>query len=151
MGKLSHCYPLFPAVSFLLAHIVRMPDGQTWPGRVAQGDGVGGNEFIKSVPLPLTLLYPFYSSAFWSLSLLAFPPHSHIPSLRSMRILVNPVCLSRSRSLFAVIWLWTIASPPWLHSHQSPHSSSWDQWYLLFTSALHLILRPCHSVSSNSR
>lgn len=89
---------------------------------------------MKSVPFLVTCLYPFYSCIFSSLPV-TFSLHS-FPSLCSVRISVNPWCLSRrrlrfllhgaedllqSKWLFTVIWHWTIASPPWPHCHLIPH------------------------------
>lgn len=92
--KVSCSHPPSYAVSFLLAYIVLVPDERVQPGRVAQGDGVGGKGFVKSIPLPLTLSILFLH--FFLAPCLLF----HYLSLHSARISVYLACLSRGGLVF---------------------------------------------------
>lgn len=67
---------------------------------------------MKSVPFLVTCLYPFYSCIFSSLPV-TFSLHS-FPSLCSVRISVNPWCLSRRRLRFLLHGAEDLLQSKWL-------------------------------------
>lgn len=160
-AKVSRPHPPAYAVSFLLAYIVPMPDERLRPWRVVQGDGAGGKGFVKSIPSPSPPIasYPFYSCIFSSLpawfsttypfTLQGFLFIWHVSAeADSCFRAEGPIGLPQRRGLVCCDLMLNHRFPSL--AAESPHPSSPDRRYLLFTNAPRLILRPRHSESSCS-
>lgn len=158
--KVSRSHPPSYAVSFLLAYIVCVPDERIQPPRVAQGDGVGGKGFVKSIPLPPNAPYPFYSCIFsplpawfsttypFTLQGFLFIWHVSAEADSCFRT-EGPIGLPQRGGLVCCDLMLNHRFPSL--AAKSPRPSSRDHRYLLFTNAPRLISRPCHSKSSDSR